>query len=291
MRIVQFGLRIGAMHALRAACARVKRATGEAVAFDLIGSTIVGAKNAANATMLVIDLEHFRISDTVPLIRDISVLNPFARVIIVGTTLVQPKDQALLFQLGQLPITQLLDDQAASSQEVWQTIVEDAVGLRALRSYDNSIRLLIPPDGRGRMVLNMAQHAQAASVKELVCRMYAAQALTVDSKRHRLWVECNRVGLRSPEDILSALRLLLLKSLLDHAQWSNKRVAGYMGFDCVRNMTRSCRSRYGMSMTSLETLHSGVVQLSVGDVFWDGTSVRLSTIPAPNFNIGGPMYN
>jgi hypothetical protein len=138
------------------------------------------------------------------------------------------------------------------------------------------------------LLLDLARHAQAASVKQLVLRFYPDDTASDVTKRHKLWNRCNELGLASPEEVLDALRLLLLKTLLDQGRWSTERIAIYLGHGTTKNLTRSCRTRYGLGVAAIKKLSLNNIELAVGAVFWDGQGLAIrpnQDVPFPNQDV------
>lgn len=156
------------------------------------------------------------------------------------------------------------------------------------RAFYRTVQSLVPDDARGTLLLQFARFAHVGSVKELSQKIVSGDTLSPGTKRQILWSRCRSLGLASPEASLNALRLLLLKTLLDQGRWSFNRVAAYLGYGSVKNLSRSCRTRYGVSLTSLKSLSANVVHIAVGEVFWNGRTITIrpnQAVPFSNQNV------
>lgn len=288
MRIVHYGLRSPAIAALRTASVTVGTAFGMELLVQPASNPTVFRSVAPQAAMVVVDLQHLLISDVVPLIKELLLLSPFTRVTVVNTLLTRAQEQTLLFELGKISVGELLDGDRCLQAGLWQYILEELTGLDVLREFFTQLRKLVPTDARGPLLLDMARHAHVASVKQLVQRLYPEDNASDATKRHKLWGRCNELGLASPEDVLDCLRLLLLKTLLDQGRWATERIAIYMGHGTAKNLSRSCRARYGLGVAALKKMPFNPIELAVGAVFWDGRPLSFrpnQDVPFPNQDV------
>jgi len=288
MRIVHYGLRSPAITALRTASLSVSGAAGVELFVQSVPNPGVFRELAPQAAMVVVDLQHLLIHDVVPLVKELLLLSPFTRVVVVNTLLTRAQEQTLLFELGKISVGELLDGDRCVQPGLWAYILEELTGMDALRDFFRVLRRLVPTDARAALLLDLARHAQAASVKQLVLRFYPDDTASDVTKRHKLWNRCNELGLASPEEVLDALRLLLLKTLLDQGRWSTERIAIYLGHGTTKNLTRSCRTRYGLGVAAIKKLSLNNIELAVGAVFWDGQGLAIrpnQDVPFPNQDV------
>lgn len=269
MRIVHYGLRSPAITALRAASLTVGTDAGVELLVQSVPNPDVFRAVSPNAAMAVVDLQHLLISDVVPLVKEVLLVSPFTRITVVNTLLTRAQEQTLLFELGKISVGELLDGERCLQAGMWKYLLEEVTGLDVLRDFFRVLRTIVPTDARAPLILDMARYAHVSSVKQLVLRLYPDDNSSDVTKRHKLWTRCTELGLVSPEEVLDALRLLLLKVLLDQGRWSTDRIATYMGHGTPKNLSRSCRTRYGLGVAALKKMTLNPIELAVGAVFWD----------------------
>lgn len=199
--------------------------------------------------------------------------HPFAKVVCVSVALTRPDEQRVLFDLGRLGVAALPSVTEAATSAWWADFLGQYTGFDSLKQAHRELRRDLPDGPKATFILRLADHASAPSVKVLVARLYSDAHLSLSYKRRRLWEECKSVGFRGPEDVMSGIRLLLLKSLLDHRHWTLTRTARFFGMPTARHLARSCRTRYGTTLTGLRDMARDQVVSLTRTSFWSGCLV------------------
>lgn len=199
--------------------------------------------------------------------------HPFAKVVCVSVALTRIEEQRVLFDLGRLGVAALPTAAEAANTTWWNEFFGEYTGFDSLKQAHRELRRDLPQEPKATFILRLADHASAPSVKVLVARLYADAHLSVSYKRRRLWEDCKAAGFRGPEDVMSGIRLLLLKSLLDHRHWTLTRTARFFGMPTARHLARSCRTRYGTTLTGLRDMAREQVVALTQNTFWTGCLV------------------
>lgn len=268
---------------LRAAAAGpLARAVEESERRQEIAITVRAAKDLAAltrdlpvASLIVIDLEGLPAQQALTFVARQLEEHPFAKVICVPTEQSKLTDQVCFFHFGRVGIRSMPLPQETFNQDWWIATLADTAGFDVVAQAHRELQALVPSTARGILALRVAQHATAASVKVLADRMYPGTGMTLAYKRRKLWEECRALGAGTPENVLDAVRLALMKTILDANVWTHDRVARYFGYHSVRNMSRSCKTRYGRSINAIRHApRSELFQFATGVFFDHNTSAE-----------------
>lgn len=271
MRIVGYGLRPDALTTLTPLLA-----TYPLVTWRPAPTIAAWSAEAPGSLLAILDLHTVPITTVGPMVEAVLQQAPLTRVLVVSTFLSKVQEQQLLFQLGQQGVAFLFTPDMVTVTGHWRAVLDELTGLAHVGVFHRRFRQLVPPGDRGGLLLQLAQHATSASVKQLAKALYAPDPASVTTLRIKLWQDCARVGLATPEQCLDAIRVLLLKVLLDSAQWSWDAIAQYLQYTNAANLGRSCTTRYGVTLTALRALPIAQVEQAVGRVFWDRAPLVLT---------------
>ena len=266
MHIVTLGLRVSVANALALAVLNIPRGAVAAPYITTVRKHDDVSLAFPSTTVLVMDL------DTVPAHIAATVLEegleqyPYVRAYVVPIPLQTNADQYQLFRMGKVGVHQLTCEQSSSNATYWQARLAECAGTDILRLWRSELRTVFGDSERGRVAMRIADECTAPTVGDLAERLYRDDSLTSDGKRRRLWKACKHVGLANPEQLWSAVRLMLLKVLLDHGQWSVSRIAFHLGYDAPRNLTEACKRRYGLTPTELRDKPYADVRQHVEDL-------------------------
>jgi len=275
MRVVYYGLRNPAVTALRIASSSAGKSAGVVIVLQEVTSASEFLNLAPYATLVVVDLQQVPIQDVVPLVTELRALSPRTRISIINTLLTRAQEQTLLFDLGKISGGELFHGERCLQPAFWAYILDELMGVDALHDFFRVLQPMVPTDARGPLLLELARHAHLASVKQVVAHLYPADETAAGTKRYKLWVRCQQLGLASPENIHDALRLLLLKVLIDHDSWSTYKVANYLGYGTAKNLSRSCHGRYGLGVAGVKKMSRSTIEAAVSAVFAGGQSLTI----------------
>ena len=210
-------------------------------------------REAEVAAFVVLDLRVVDIRTALRFATTTLHANPFAKVVVVAAAQTRVEEQTGFFDLGRAGIAAVPLPKEAEQSRWWCDFVEQHIVFDVITSAQQTIAAMIPPGERGELLLRIAQLAHVPSVKRLADRLYPYGAHSTAYKRRRLWEECRRLQIGTPESVLAAARLQLLKLILDTDLWTPSRVARYFGADTARNFSRSCKTRYGWSLRAIRS--------------------------------------
>lgn len=267
-------------HKLRPAVAAVlAHAVEEAERRQEIAITIRVAKDLASfardvsiATLSVLDLHGVPAQQALTVAAAQLEEHPFAKIILVPTELPKLTDQLCLYHFGRVGIRHIPTLEEAQDQEWWLHTLSDTAGFDVVAQAQRDLRMLVTNNPRGLLAIKYAQHATVGSVKLLADRLYPNSGMTPSYKRRKLWQECKAVGAGAPENVLAAVRLTLMKTILDSNVWTPDRVARYFGYDNARNMNRSCKNRYKRSLRDIRRLPREDVLEFAKTIFFNTTA-------------------
>lgn len=224
------------------------------------------------ASLAIVDLGHIAAADVLHVIGWQLEMHPFVPVDLIAGTAVTSAEQRLYFELGKAGVQHMHMPDEAAEAAFWTQRLSD------LRSFDLIARIMkdlnriLPPTPAGVFLSRVLDFHASASVKSLADKMYPGTQHTAAYKRRLLWQECKSHGYVAPELVLAAIRLRVLKAVLDAHVWTYDRVARHFGFDTARHLNRSCRNRYGLSVTAIRKASVGEVSELADRVFWESTS-------------------
>lgn len=214
----------------------------------------------------VLDLATISIADALALSESLLSDHPFVRVIVVPMVQHSLEDQCRYFDLGRIGVVGIPSIADAESTDYWFTSIVGSAKFDVVVRARKELYALLPQDERGDFLRSIAEHAMVSSVKGLALRMYPDRSQSQAYKRRRLWQTCKILDLAPPEHLLVAIRLFLIKYVLDSNQWTLDRVARYFGMESARHLNRACKTRYNVSCAGLKDLPLETVRLRVASV-------------------------
>jgi AraC-like DNA-binding protein len=206
------------------------------------------------AVAVIIDMRHTSVTEAVAVVCTIRTKYPHMPVYVVP-----PRglvDTNVYFTLGRAGVTHLLTQTEREDAQWWGEQLSQDLLLAYVRPIYQDLEQYAPDGSQGLLVKSIQQHAMASSVKVLSQRLAFAEErhLSPAYQRKRLWASCKAVGLVSPELVLFASRLYVLKRLLDDRTWSMDQISRYLGYDSPRHLSKSCKVRYGLSPSELRRI-------------------------------------
>jgi len=234
------------------------------------------------AAVGVLDLRTITINDAVQLSTQVLEARPFVKLTTIAGLQATLDEQRQYFTLGRVGVAQVPLAEEASSAAFWQRYLLSQPQFSVLDMAFRYIQSLMMPGPRADWLLRLAKHVSAPSIKILAERIYPSNAHSNAYKRRRLWQECKNHHVGTPEDVHAAIRLVLLKQLLDSEQWTLTRIARYFGYDTARHLSRSCKTRYKLSLREIKALTHGAIMHRAGALFtehapWEVVSIDTST--------------
>jgi hypothetical protein len=193
---------------------------------------------------------------------------PFTRVVIVAVPLNGGDDPEVLFTLGAVGAWKVVSGADALRPEWWVETWSAALDAHVSRDFRRLVEQRLPDTLGAGVVARLAEHAHVPTVSGVADRMIRVPGLTLASKRRRLWELCQQYGLPAPESVHDALRLRLLKELCQR-EWPPPRAAVFMGYQTPRNMARSVKQRYGVTLAQVKALAPGEPGWHVLPELWD----------------------
>lgn len=221
------------------------------------------------AAMVVVDLGHVQPQEALPMVGWHLERHPFVQVDVIAGTMTAPAEQRLCFEFGKSGARHMHLPDEASTAAFW------VQRLSELRNFDLIARVVkdldrhSPPGAAGGFVSKVLEFHTSASVKSLADKMYPGSKHTAAYKRRMLWQECKAHGYTGPENTLSAVRLRVLKAVLDANIWTYDRISRHFGYDTARHLNRACKNRYGVSVTAIRKAPLAEISELANTVFWD----------------------
>lgn len=267
--------------ALKLASAEIERTEEIAVSCRATQDLEAFRRDAEMATVAVLDMRTLTLQELLD--ESVTTLqqHPFIRLTIVTTALSNAEDQRKLFDLGRMGVSALALTHEAEASAWWAQYVTTNLHFDVVQAAHRELHELLAGSGAyGELVLRVAQYATVPSIKILAERIYTDDRQSNAYKRRLLWEECKRVRAGTPEDVLAAVRLVLLKSILDADQWTTSRIARHFGMDTPRNLNRSCKNRYGLSVRDIRQLSKPDVHAKASSVFREHAPWQIAAAPS-----------
>jgi len=229
---------------------------------------LLGLRHDAElATVVVLDLRTLDIHTAVTVSTDTLHTNAFAKVVVVAALQPKLQEQCRLYELGRAGVASLPSPDQAEQAWWWTQFIESHITFDIVAAAHQDLAALMPSGERGEFLLRVAQLAHLPSIKSLSDRLYPGDSYSMSYKRRRLWEACRRLHLGTPEAVLAATRLMLIKFILDADQWTLNRVARYFGVDTSRNFNRSCKTRYSLSVKDIRRMPRDSIVAKATEMF------------------------
>lgn len=180
--------------------------------------------------------------------------SPFVQVVVSHAPLGSSKAQRYLFEYGRIGVNYLPSQEESISAAWWVEVLSGITGFNILHRAKQAVLPAVPSGERGELVLRIADCATAPTVKDLVKKLYVKEYVSPSTRRKRLWAECKAADLDSPEAVLYTVRLVMIKHLLDTGKWTLTRIARHFGYTTARQLSRSCKTRTGLSLKQLRAM-------------------------------------
>jgi AraC-like DNA-binding protein len=222
------------------------------------------------STIVVFDLASCSAAQALQVISTQLAIHPFVHVDVIAAPSVLPADQHVYFQLGKAGVYSLHPASNAATAAFWTQRIAELGNFDLVSRVHRELAQHVPTGESGEFLARFLEHSSSASVKTLAEKIYFGKAHSAAYKRRLLWEECKRHNFHSPESILSATRLLVLKHILDINVWTPGRVARHFGFDSARHLNRSCNNRYGMSVNRIRKASRDDIYQIARNVFSTG---------------------
>lgn len=230
------------------------------------------------AALVVMDLGHVVPEEALSVASWQLELHPFVQVDLIAGTVTTATAHRICFEFGKAGVQHMHLPQDASESAFW------VQRLSELRNFDLISRIVkdadrnLPAGAPGEFLARVLEFHTSASVKKLADQMYPGTQYSPTYKRRMLWQECKSHGYVSPEAILGAIRLRILKAVLDAHVWTYDRTARHFGFDTARHLNRSCKNRYGLSVTAIRKAPAPDIAKLADQVFWDESVTELEDV-------------
>jgi hypothetical protein len=274
MIVVGYQLRPALAYAVSKAIEECERRQEIAFLFRPITSDYEARQHFGTANLVVFDLSTTKPSDVFNTVRLGLEAHPFVKVAIVPVTLSTHDEQRFLFEFGRLGVSYFADADEALSPNWWVETVSGMTGFNVVLQARRAVFPLVSPGPRGDLIIRISEHAEGcASVKDLAALIYRSEFLSPVTRRKRLWQACKEVELDSPEAVLLAVRLVILKHLLDNSHWTLSRIARHMGHPSGRHLNQTIKRRTGVSLKHLKAVPAVCVKEAAQRVLVRGESI------------------
>lgn len=223
------------------------------------------------AALVVVDLGHVAPEEALSVASWQLEQHPFVQVDLIAGTVTTAASHRICFEFGKAGVQHMHLPEEASAAAFWVQRFSE------LRNFDLIARIVrdadrhLPPGAAGEFLARVVEFHTSASVKKLAEWMYPGAQYSPTYKRRMLWQECKSHGYVSPEAVLGAVRLRILKAVLDAHVWTYDRTARHFGFDTARHLNRSCKNRYGLSVTAIRKAPAAEISKLADQVFWDAS--------------------
>lgn len=274
MLVLTWKLRPAIRHALAAGLEESERQQEVAMTMREARDTEAVKRDFGIAALVIMDLGHVQPQDAISVSSWQLELHPFVQVDLIAGTAATQADHRVYFELGKAGVQHMHLPEEASTAAFWIQRLSELSNFDLITRVLKDMSRLMPPGPPGEFLARIVDLHGCASVKSLADKMYPGSQYTAAYKRRMLWQECKSHGYASPEAALSAVRLRVLKSVLDSDVWTYDRVARHFGFETARHLNRSCNNRYGLSVTAIRKSTSTAMSELAEKVFWQGHPAR-----------------
>ena len=211
-------------------------------------STIEFEHESARAAIAYLDLRNPWVKDPLAVAQRALFRHPFLKLHVILNPLAA--DGALYFAFGQMGVASVVHPQQVSAASFWHQVDGDVLAFDAVDRFHRQVRPYLVRHEHPLLTLFLP-NLHKASVKQLAQHVMQSAGVTSATKRRAVWATCQRVGLAPPEVILSGLRVLFIKSIVDDRSWTAEQLTRYLDFGSVRAMWRAVKRRTGLSAKQL----------------------------------------
>lgn len=210
----------------------------------LARSTLEFEYESARASAAFLDLRDTWVKDAKDVVQRALLRHPFLKLSVIVNPLAA--DPHLFFAFGQMGVADIVQPHVAAQIGFWTNVEVDVLALDAVNRFERQVRPYLMAKEHPLLTVFLP-NVNKASVKQLAHSWVGDSGLSSAAQRRSLWSTCQRAKLASPEDILSGLRVLFIKSILDDRSWSVEQLARYLDYGSQRAMWRSVKRRSGLS--------------------------------------------